>query len=234
MWAITKGSVLNKLIILPIAFLLSAFAPWAITLSLVLGGIYLAFEGVEKIYEFFVPHEHTKETIEDINMSKEYLLIAEKRKIKSAIFTDFILSVEIVIIALGTVLGKPILFQILVVTIVALIATIGVYGIVALIVRMDDFGYRLVSFSSKEKSVSKFIGNFLIRALPVVIKSLSVIGTIALILVAGGIFVHNIEFLHHFLEKWPSIIRDFIVGFLVGLLAVLLVNLFTVIKKKLS
>lgn len=234
LWAITKGSVLNKLIILPIAFLLSAFAPWAITLSLVLGGIYLAFEGVEKIYEFFVPHEHTKEVIENTNMSKEDQLIAEKKKIKSAIFTDFILSVEIVIIALGTVLGKPILFQILVVTIVALIATIGVYGIVALIVRMDDFGYRLVSFSSKEKSVSKFIGNFLIRALPVVIKSLSVIGTIALILVAGGIFVHNIEFLHHFLEKWPSIIRDLIVGFLVGLLAVLMVNLFTAIKKKLS
>lgn len=233
LWAITKGSALNKLIILPIAFLLSAFAPWAITLSLVLGGIYLAFEGVEKVYEFFVPHEHTKVTIEDINMSKEDLLIAEKKKIKSAIFTDFILSVEIVIIALGTVLGKPVLFQILVVTIVALIATIGVYGIVALIVRMDDLGYRLVSFSSKEKSVSKFVGNFLIRALPVVIKSLSVIGTIALILVAGGIFVHNIEFFHHFLDVLPSFIKDFIVGLLVGFAALLIIKLFKLLKKKL-
>ncbi|MDD7885158.1 DUF808 domain-containing protein [Flavivirga sp. 57AJ16] len=233
LWAIMKGSALNKLIILPIAFLLSAFAPWAITLSLVLGGVYLAFEGAEKIYEFFVPHEPVKATIEGTDTSKESQLILEKKKIKSAIFTDFILSVEIVIIALGTVLGKPILFQVLVVTIVALIATIGVYGIVALIVRMDDLGYRLVSFSPKEKSVSKFIGNFLIRALPVVIKSLSVIGTIALILVAGGIFVHNIEFFHHFLGVLPSFVRDFIVGLLVGLAALLTVKLFKAIKRKL-
>ncbi|MDO5970540.1 DUF808 domain-containing protein [Flavivirga aquimarina] len=233
LWAITKGSALNKLIILPIAFLLSAFAPWAVTLSLVLGGVYLAFEGAEKIYEFFVPHKDTKETIDNSNISKEDQLTLEKKKIKSAIFTDFILSVEIVIIALGTVLEKPLLFQILVVTIVALIATIGVYGIVALIVRMDDLGYKLVSFSSKEKSISKFIGNFLIRALPVVIKSLSVIGTIALILVAGGIFVHNIEFFHHFLDVLPSFIKDFIVGLLVGFAALLIVKLFKTVKKKL-
>ena len=234
LWAIIKGSALNKLIILPIAFLLSAFASWAITLSLVLGGVYLAFEGAEKIYEFFVPHKHAEEAIENSDLSEADQLIAEKKKIKSAIFTDFILSVEIVIIALGTVLGKPILFQILVVTIVALIATIGVYGIVALIVRMDDLGYRLVKMGgSKEKSVSKFIGNFLIRALPVVIKSLSVIGTIALILVAGGIFVHNIEFFHHFLDVLPSFIKDFIVGLLVGFAALLSVKLFKGGKKKL-
>ncbi|AUP78160.1 DUF808 domain-containing protein [Flavivirga eckloniae] len=233
LWAITKGSALNKLIILPIAFLLSAFAPWAVTLSLVLGGVYLAFEGVEKIYEFFVPHKHAVETIANSDLSEEEQSILEKKKIKSAIFTDFILSVEIVIIAIGTVLDKPILFQILVVTIVALIATVGVYGIVALIVRMDDLGYRLVRFSKKEKSISKFIGNFLIKALPVVIKSLSVIGTIALILVAGGIFVHNIEFFHHFLEVLPSFVKDFIVGLLVGFAALVLVMLFKAIKKKL-
>ncbi len=233
LWAITKGSALNKLIILPIAFLLSAFAPWAVTLSLVLGGVYLAFEGAEKIFEFFVPHKQATETIAGSNMSDEDQLLLEKKKIKSAIFTDFILSVEIVIIALGTVLGKPILFQVLVVTIVALIATVGVYGIVALIVRMDDLGYRLVSLGNKEKSISKFMGNFLIRALPVVIKSLSVIGTIALILVAGGIFVHNIEFFHHFLEVLPSFIKDFIVGLLVGFIVLLAVKLFKVVKKKL-
>ncbi|WP_303317402.1 DUF808 domain-containing protein [Flavivirga abyssicola] len=233
LWAITKGSALNKLIILPIAFLLSAFAPWAVTLSLVLGGVYLAFEGAEKIYEFFVPHKHAKETVDNSNISKEDQLTLEKKKIKSAIFTDFILSVEIVIIALGTVLGKPILFQVLVVSIVAIIATVGVYGIVALIVRMDDLGYKLVSLSSKEKSVSKFIGNFLIRALPIVIKSLSVIGTVALMLVAGGIFVHNIEFFHHFLEILPSYVKDFIVGLLVGFVALLMVKLFKTIKKKL-
>ncbi|WOD43955.1 DUF808 domain-containing protein [Hwangdonia lutea] len=233
LWAITKGSFLNKLIILPIAFLLSAFAPWAVTLALILGGVYLAFEGAEKIYGFFVPHEHAKVEVKPENLSKEAILKTEKSKIKSAILTDFILSVEIVIIALGTVLGRPILFQIIVVSIVAIIATVGVYGIVALIVRMDDFGFRLVRMSRKEKSVSKFIGNFLINALPVVIKSLAVIGTIALLLVSGGIFVHNIEFLHHFLEVLPSILRDFIVGLLVGLISVFVVKAFkSVFKRK--
>lgn len=232
LWAITKGSALNKLIILPIAFLLSAFAPWAITLALVMGGVYLAFEGVEKAYEFFVPHKHVKTIILEETVSKEDQLIAEKSKIKSAIFTDFILSVEIVIIALGTVLDKPLLFQILVVTIVSIIATIGVYGIVALIVRMDDLGYKLVRLSAKEKSISKYLGNSLITALPIIIKSLSIIGTIALILVAGGIFVHNIEFLHHFLEVLPPIIQEFIVGLLVGFATLLLVKLFKVIMKK--
>ena len=233
-WAITKGSMLNKLIILPIAFLLSAFAPWAVTLSLVLGGIYLAFEGVEKIVEFFMPHEHTTEVEPDETNSEKDLLIIEKQKIKSAIFTDFILSVEIVIIALGTVLGKPILFQILVVSIVAVLATIGVYGIVALIVRMDDFGFRLVNLNrSNKKSVLRSIGHFLINALPWVIKSLSVIGTIALLLVAGGIFSHNIDFFHHILESLPGFIRDFILGLFVGFVAFLLVKAWKLLKKHL-
>ncbi|MFD2542054.1 DUF808 domain-containing protein [Lacinutrix gracilariae] len=226
LWAITKGSALNKLIILPIAFLLSAFAPWAITLALILGGIYLAFEGAEKIYEFIVPHkEETVEVDATTALTKEEIVLAEKKKVKSAIFTDFILSVEIVIIALGTVIGKPIHFQIIVVTIVAIIATIGVYGIVALIVRMDDFGYRLVRLGEGEKSVATFIGNLLVNALPVVIKALSIIGTIALVLVAGGIFVHNVDFFHHFLEQIPSFIRDFLVGLLVGFAALLVVKL---------
>jgi len=232
LWAITKGSALNKLIILPIAFLLSAYASWAITLALVLGGVYLAFEGAEKIFEYFVPHKHHEAIINDDNLSEEDHKLAEKKKVKSAIFTDFILSVEIVIIALGTVLGQPILFQVLVVSIVAVIATIGVYGIVALIVRMDDLGYKLISLSSNKKSIAKFIGNVLIRALPVIIKSLSVIGTIALILVAGGIFVHEIEIFHHFLDVLPSIIKDFIVGLLVGSAAVLVVKVFKKIMPK--
>lgn len=223
LWAITKGSALNKLIILPIAFLLSAFAPWAITLALIFGAIYLSFEGAEKIYEFFVPHAPKADSHSDLNveLTKEEALLSEKKKIKSAIFTDFILSVEIVIIALGTVLEKPILSQILVVTIVCIIATVGVYGIVALIVRMDDFGYRLVRFGKREKSISKFIGNFLIRALPIVIKSLAVIGTIALILVAGGIFNHNVDFIHHLVEEMPIPIMliEFIIGLIVGFTA---------------
>ena len=229
LWAITKGSFINKLIILPFAFLLSALLPWSVTVILVLGGIYLAFEGAEKIYEFFVPHKHEKEEKSTINLTKDEILAKEKSKIKSAIITDFILSVEIVIIALGTVVGQRILFQVLVVSIVAIIATVGVYGIVALIVRMDDFGHKLISLSKNGKGFSVTIGNFLVNALPIVIKSLSVIGTIALLLVAGGIFVHNIEFLHHFLEGLPSILRDFIVGLLVGLMAFAVVKVFKAI-----
>ncbi|MFV0565561.1 MAG: DUF808 domain-containing protein [Flavobacteriaceae bacterium] len=226
LWSITKGSFLNKLIILPIAFLLSAYFPAAITVILVLGGVYLAYEGAEKIYEFFVPHAHdnhaeaTEETI-----SEDDAATAEKKKIKSAIFTDFILSIEIVIIALGTVLGKPILFQVLVVSIVAIIATIGVYGIVALIVRMDDMGYSLIKKSNNKKGFLATLGNLLVKALPWIIKSLSVIGTIALVLVAGGIFVHNIEFLHHFLNMLPSVLQEFIVGLLIGGTTLLLVTL---------
>lgn len=225
LWAITKGSMLNKLIILPLAFLLSAFLPWGVIVVLVLGGVYLAYEGAEKIYEFFVPHDHEKKVDLKENLSKEELLTLEKTKIKSAIVTDFILSVEIVIIALGTVVGKELLFQILVVSIVAIIATIGVYGIVALIVRMDDFGFRLIKMNSGKKGIAFHIGNFLVKALPKVIKSLSVIGTIALLLVSGGIFTHNLEFLHHFLEGLPSMLRDFIVGLLFGAAALVVVKL---------
>ncbi|MCO4821222.1 MAG: DUF808 domain-containing protein [Flavobacteriaceae bacterium] len=235
LWAITKGSFLNKLIILPFAFLLSAFLPWAVKVVLVLGGLYLAFEGAEKIFEYFFPHGHqTKAEIKQ-NLSKEEILTLEKKKVKSAIVTDFILSVEIVIIALGTVIGKPILFQILVVSIVAIIATVGVYGIVALIVRMDDFGVKLITMSNGKKGALNFIGKLLVKALPWVIKSLSVIGTIALLLVAGGIFIHNIEYLHHFLESWPGFIRDFVIGLAIGLLTLLVFNggkkLFMLIRK---
>jgi len=151
LWAITKGSMLNKLMILPLAFLLSAFIPWAIIVILILGGLYLAYEGAEKIYEFFVPHPK-HETIElKRDFTEQELLDLEKTKIKSAIVTDFILSVEIVIIALGSVVNEPLVTQIIVVSIVALIATVGVYGIVALIVRMDDLGLKLINKSNGEK-----------------------------------------------------------------------------------
>ena len=227
LWAITKGSFLNKLIILPIAFLLSAFLPQAVTVLLLLGGLYLAYEGAEKIYEFFFHKNNTKEKQEDVSHSKAELLIEEKKKVKSAIVTDFILSVEIIIIALGTVVGESITTQILVVSFVALVATIGVYGIVAIIVRMDDFGYKLITLSGKEKSISKTIGNLLVQALPKVIKALGVIGTIAMLLVAGGIYVHNIEMLHDV----PSLIGEFGVGLVVGVVVLALVKLFLSFKK---
>ena len=232
LWAITKGSFLNKLIILPIAFLLSAFLPLAIIIVLILGGLYLAYEGAEKIYEYFFPHKQVSIEIIAQDFTEAELLALEKEKIKSAIVTDFILSVEIVIIALGTVIGKPISSQIVVVSIIATLATIGVYGIVALIVRMDELGFRLIALNSRERSLSKTIGNILVQALPKVIKSLAVIGTIALILVAGGIFAHNIDLLHHLFPKLPSIVREFSFGLLIGFLVLGLVNLFKKIFRK--
>ena len=225
LWAISKGSFLNKIIILPIAFLLSAYLPAAIIIILVLGGLYLAYEGAEKIYEYFFPHENSKPTISLEPLTEEEILVLEKEKIKSAIVTDFILSVEIVIIALGTVIGKPISSQIMVVSIIAIVATVGVYGIVALIVRMDELGLRLMNLSKKENSFTKTLGNILVQALPKVIKSLSVIGTIALILVAGGIFVHNVDFLHHILPQLPAIVTEFIIGLVIGVLVLGIVNL---------
>ena len=231
LWAITKGSFINKLIILPFAFLLSALIPWAVNIILVLGAIYLAYEGAEKIYEYIIPHENKKENDFKEKLEKAEILAIEKSKIKSAIITDFILSIEIVIIALGTVVEKNLLFQVLVVSIVAIVATVGVYGIVALIVRMDDFGYRLISLSKNGNGFWVIIGNLFVNALPKIIKSLSVIGTIALLLVAGGIFIHNIEFLHHFLEKFPSILRDLIVGLIVGFITVVIVMGFKRIVK---
>ena len=232
LWAIAKGSFLNKLIILPIAFLLSAFLPLAIIIILILGGLFLAYEGAEKIYEYFFPHKHTSIEIIVQDFTEAEILALEKDKIKSAIVTDFILSVEIVIIALGTVIGKPITSQIAVVSIIAILATVGVYGIVALIVRMDELGFRLIALNTRERSLSKTIGNILVQALPKVIKSLSVIGTIALILVAGGIFVHNIDFLHQLFPQLPSIVKEFSFGLLFGLLVLGIVNLFKKIIRK--
>lgn len=224
LWAITKGSLLNKIIILPVAFLLSAFLPVAVTIILILGGLYLAYEGAEKVYEFFFPHHHKSPTIKAEAPSKKDILEMEKEKIKSAILTDFILSVEIVIIALGTVINEPLSTQIGVVTVVALLATVGVYGIVALIVRMDEFGLRLINLNEEDNSFSDKVGRFFVNALPVVIKSLAVIGTIALLLVSGGIFVHNVPFLHHLLPSIPSIFVEFIIGLMVGFVVLLLVK----------
>ncbi|HEY1193323.1 DUF808 domain-containing protein [Flavobacterium sp.] len=233
LWAITKGSLLNKIIILPIAFLLSAFFPIAIMVILVLGGLFLAYEGAEKIYEFIVPHKHEEsEGITDEVLTEEEILVIEKDKVKSAIVTDFILSVEIVIIALGTVIGKPLVSQIITVSIIALIATIGVYGIVALIVRMDEVGFKMIKSSKKENSLLKSVGNVLVQALPKVIKGLTVIGTIALILVSGGLFVHNIEFFHHLLPNFPSIVKEFAIGLIIGFIVLAIVNLFKMIFKK--
>ena len=222
LWAITKGSFVNKLIIVPIALLLNAFFPAAIKIVLIFGGVYLAYEGVEKVVEFLFHRQ--KKGHEVIEEQMEQPVDAEKTKIRSAITTDFILSVEIVIIALGTVLDRSLPIQVLTVSVVALLATVGVYGIVALIVRMDDAGHRLITYSN-EKGWLSALGNLLVRSLPIVIKSLAVIGTIALLLVSGGIFVHNIDYFHHILPDIPSVFKELALGIGGGLVAVALVSL---------
>ena len=221
LWAITKGSFLNKLIIVPVALLLNAFFPAAIKVILILGGFYLAYEGVEKIIEFLFHRQ--KKGHEVIEEQQAQPVDAEKTKIRSAITTDFILSVEIVIIALGTVLTQTLSIQILTVSVVALLATVGVYGIVALIVRMDDAGHRLIKYSN-EKGWLSTLGKLLVKSLPIVIKSLAVIGTVALLLVSGGIFVHNIDYFHHLLPTVPPVIKELAFGIGGGLIAVALVS----------
>lgn len=215
---IMKGSFINKLIIVPSAFLLQWMYPPAIKIILVLGGLYLAFEGVEKIIEYFFhkKEESGKEVIQEIEAPGTSGEAEEKSKVKSAITTDFILSIEIVIIALGTVLKEPLMVQIITVSIVSIIATVGVYGIVALIVRMDDAGFKLIK-NSGQKGFLNTLGEFLVKALPWVIKALGVIGTVALILVAGGIFDHNIDYLHHLLPNVPSMLKQAIYGIVGGL-----------------
>ncbi|WP_443947413.1 DUF808 domain-containing protein [Pedobacter sp. AW1-32] len=221
LWSITKGSLVNKLIIVPIALLLNAFFPIAIKIALLLGGFYLAYEGMEKIIEFLFHRKHATEKAaadavqDDAN--------AEKTKVKSAITTDFILSIEIVIIALGTVIDETLTIQIITVAAVALLATVGVYGIVALIVRMDDAGYKLIKRANNKGFLAK-LGALLVKSLPVIIRVLSVVGTIALILVSGGIFAHNIDQLHHVLPELTSIIRESLFGIVAGLIAVALIT----------
>lgn len=221
LWAITKGSFVNKLIIVPIVLLLNVFLPVATKIALIIGGFYLAYEGVEKMVHYFTHREKKGEEVieENTEVNRE----AEKTKIRSAIVTDFILSVEIVIIALSTVLEAPLATQILTVSVVAILATVGVYGIVALIVRMDDAGYRLIK-NSDGKSFLNSLGNFLVKALPVIIKALGIIGTIALILVSGGIFVHQIDYFHHLLPGLPSIVKEIAFGLIAGLLTFFLVS----------
>ncbi len=224
LWAITKGSFLNKLIILPLIFLLNFFLPKAIPIILIFGGAYLAYEGAEKIFEFLF---HRKNKTAEIIDTKEYteaeILEHEKVKIKSAIVTDFILSVEIVIIALSSVLDQSMMVQIGVTTVVAILATIGVYGIVALLVRIDDFGLHLINLNDRTDSFSDKVGHFLVALLPKIIKALTVIGTIALVLVAGGIFVHYIDAIHYLLESWPSLLAEATAGLVIGFIVLFLV-----------
>lgn len=226
LWKITKGSLLNKVIILPIALLLSSYLPIAITGMLLIGGLYLGFEGAEKIHHYFFHKNQVKSTTKPTEMTAEQAATFEAKKIKSAILIDFILSVEIVIIALSTVIEEPLSVQIPVVSAIALIATVGVYGLVALLVRIDDFGLKLIAMSDDDKIILKTIGVNLVKSLPFIIRGLTVLGTVAMVLVAGGIYVHNIHFIHDLVHELPSILGELLVGLVVGFVALIVVKLF--------
>jgi len=236
-WAITKGSAINKSIILPFAFILSYFASFLIVPILLAGGVYLAYEGVEKIIHTIF-HRHSSINEKEADKSEAELLIIEKEKVSTAVKTDFILSIEIIMIALGTVSEQTLPMQIAVVSIVAVLATVGVYGIVALMVRLDDVGYKLIEISENKKGFIKNLfnntGKTLVASLPIIIKSLAVIGTIAMLLVGGGMFVHNIHQVHEFLHILPDIISELVVGLVVGLISFGLVEVFTKLKSSLK
>ena len=214
LWKISKGSFMNKLIILPAVFLLSTYLPFLIIPILLCGGVYLSFEGALNVYKMLFNKKEKSSTTELHEKEAEDAQKFEQKRIKSAILIDFILSIEIIIITLGTVLDQPFVTQIIVVSLIALLATVGVYGFVALLVRMDDLGYHLMSMS--KNNFNKRLGLFLVKALPQIIRILKFVGTIAMTLVAGGIFVHNIDAIHKFLHGWPVLLADFTVGITFG------------------
>ncbi len=195
-WAVSKGSLLNKAIIVPAAFLLSAFLPAAVPLVLMIGGAYLCYEGVEKILHRLLHHgeEHAVETADTRDPAQ-----IEQEKIRAAIRTDFILSLEIIVIALASFVGKPLLTQILGLIAVALILTAAVYGVVALIVKMDDLG---LYWAARQNRLLQMAGRALLWFAPKLLKALSVAGTAAMFIVGGHLWVENISALHHLAQHW--------------------------------
>jgi len=242
-WAVAKGSLLNKAIILPIALLLSTFLPIAINILLLIGGIYLCFEGFEKIaHSLFTPDkQHQKQQRLQANADQNIDLVAvEKKKIKGAIRTDFILSAEIIIIALASIPSDDLVAQILTLAALSIGLTAFVYGFVAAIVKMDDLGLYLINKSEDNtKSVLSLIGKSLIAFAPILMKLLVFVGTVAMFLVGGGLIEHNLPFLaewvHHIIALFtampallasilPSILTGF-VGLVSGGLCFLVVTL---------
>ena len=235
-WAVAKGSFVNKLILVPAALLISAFAPWAVTPLLMLGGAYLCFEGFEKLAHKFLHSkaddqaEHAQ-LVEAVADPATDLVAFEKDKIKGAIRTDFILSAEIIAITLGTVADAPLMQQVIVLSGIALVMTIGVYGLVAGIVKLDDLGLWM---AQKPGQLVRDIGNGLLRAAPYMMKSLSVIGTAAMFMVGGGILTHGVPVVHHWIESvsqsiggitWlmPTLLNA-IVGIIAGAVVLALVS----------
>ncbi|MCE3015753.1 MAG: DUF808 domain-containing protein [Pirellula sp.] len=239
-FAVAKGSALNKVVLIPVALLLSYYFPKAIDPLMIFGGGFLCFEGVEKIlHKFLHSHdeeeEHKKSHHEIIATPEIDVVQAEKTKIGGAIRTDFILSAEIIVISLGVVAESPIVTQIGVLSAIGLVMTIGVYGLVAGIVKLDDVGMWL----SRMKGMARSIGSLILQGAPYLMRGLSIAGTAAMFLVGGGILVHKMKWIYHAIEpmlhsvehsvpilKTPtSMLLDGAVGILIGLLVVLCIQL---------
>ena len=239
-WAVAKGSLRNKAILVPAALAISAFAPWAITPLLIVGGLFLCYEGAEKLVHKFLHSEgkeaHRAELRRALTDPSVDLVALERDKIKGAIRTDFILSAEIIVITLGTVAAASLGTRIGVLVGISLLMTVGVYGLVAGIVKLDDGGLALTRSAS---SALQSLGRAILVAAPWLMKTLSVVGTAAMFLVGGGILTHGIPALHHFAETalhgvtgttamLGNVLFDGIVGILAGLIVVAVV---TVLKK---
>ncbi|MBX9407489.1 DUF808 domain-containing protein [Pseudomonas baetica] len=217
-WAVAKGSFLNKLILVPSALAISAFVPWLVTPLLMVGGAYLCFEGFEKLAHTFVHskvedeagHAQLTEAVADTATD---LVAYEKDKIKGAIRTDFILSAEIIAITLGTVAGASLTQQVIVMSGIAIVMTAGVYGLVAGIVKLDDLGLWL---TQKPGQVARKVGSGILSAAPYMMKTLSVVGTAAMFLVGGGILTHGVPVVHHWIEGVGAAASG--VGFVVPML----------------
>ncbi len=235
-WAVAVGSLKNKLILVPTALLISAFIPWAVTPLLMIGGFYLCLEGVEKLAHKWLhaPEEdamHHAEALAALADENVDMALFEADKIKGAIRTDFVLSAEIIVIALGTVADQAFSSQVAVLASIGLIMTVGVYGIVAGIVKMDDIGFYLLK---KANATARFIGKGLVLAAPKLMKALTVIGTVAMFMVGGGILSHGVPLLHHGIEQIAemagmlsvvvSLGLDIVVGLIGGTLALLVVT----------
>jgi predicted DNA repair protein MutK len=205
-WAVAKGSAKNKLVIVPAALLISAFAPWAVIPILMIGGAFLCFEGFEKVAHKFLhgkeeEAEHHREEMQALADPAVDIVAFEKEKIRGAIRTDIILSSEIIVITLGTVADKPFTTQVAVLCAIAAIMTVGVYGFVAGIVKLDDIG---VALSKRKNAPARALGAVLLKGAPYLMKLLSIAGTVAMFLVGGGILVHGIPPLHHFSQHYEE------------------------------
>jgi len=203
-WAVAKGSFINKLILVPAALAISAVAPWAVTPLLMIGGAYLCYEGFEKLAHKFLHsrHEdeaHHQELAQALQDPAVDVVALEKSKIKGAVRTDFILSAEIIVISLGTVAQSDFMTRVAVLSTIAVLMTVGVYGLVAGIVKLDDFGLHLTRRAS---AATRAVGAGILRAAPWLMKALSVAGTAAMFLVGGSILAHGIAPLHHAVEHW--------------------------------